>query len=59
MCVSLRAWRKLRDVLQNWLQTSAEDEQVEKHAVCEELKEVERNEAVLCKKSCKEDLVLV
>ncbi|XP_043977143.1 protein SFI1 homolog isoform X3 [Gambusia affinis] len=38
----LRAWRKLRDVLQSWLQTSAEDEQVEKSAVCEELKELER-----------------
>lgn len=37
----LRAWRKLRDVLQNWLQTSA-DEQEEKHAVCEELKELEK-----------------
>ncbi|XP_007551644.1 protein SFI1 homolog isoform X1 [Poecilia formosa] len=38
----LRAWCKLRDVLQSWLQTSAEDEQVEKSAVCEELKELEK-----------------
>ncbi|KAM4588370.1 uncharacterized protein sfi1 [Odontesthes bonariensis] len=37
----LRGWRKLREVLQSWLQTSGEDEQLEKHAVCEELKELE------------------
>ncbi|XP_037535711.1 protein SFI1 homolog [Nematolebias whitei] len=37
----LRAWRKLREVLQSWLQTSAEEEQMEKTAVCEELKELE------------------
>ncbi|CAG5980547.1 unnamed protein product [Menidia menidia] len=37
----LRAWRKLRDVLQSWLQTSGEDEPMEKNAVCEELKELE------------------
>lgn len=36
----LRAWRKLREVLQSWLQTSAEEEQMEKTAVFEELKEV-------------------
>uniref|UniRef100_A0A3Q2PJF6 SFI1 centrin binding protein n=1 Tax=Fundulus heteroclitus TaxID=8078 RepID=A0A3Q2PJF6_FUNHE len=38
----LRAWRKLRDVLRSWLQTSAEDEQAERSAVCEELKELEK-----------------
>ncbi|KAM4582579.1 protein SFI1 homolog [Fundulus diaphanus] len=38
----LRAWRKLRDVLRSWLQTSAEDEEVERSAVCEELKELEK-----------------
>ncbi|KAM4740543.1 protein SFI1 homolog [Anableps anableps] len=38
----LRAWRKLRDVLQSWLQMNAEDEQVEKSAVFEELKELEK-----------------
>ncbi|KAM9758495.1 uncharacterized protein sfi1 isoform 1-T1 [Menidia menidia] len=37
----LRAWRKLRDVLQSWLQTSGEDEPMEKNAVCDELKELE------------------
>uniref|UniRef100_A0A1A7W7N7 Sfi1 homolog, spindle assembly associated n=2 Tax=Iconisemion striatum TaxID=60296 RepID=A0A1A7W7N7_9TELE len=37
----LRAWRKLRDVLRSWLQTSAEDEQPEKHAIGKELKELE------------------
>lgn len=36
----LRAWRKLREVLQRWLQMSAEEEQTEKTAVFEELKEV-------------------
>ncbi|XP_038142343.1 protein SFI1 homolog isoform X2 [Cyprinodon tularosa] len=39
----LRAWRKLRDVLDSWLQMSAEDEQVEKRAVCEELQELEKH----------------
>ncbi|KAG8007760.1 Protein SFI1-like protein [Nibea albiflora] len=37
----LRAWQKLREVLQSWLQSSGKDEQVEKHAVCQELKELE------------------
>ncbi|XP_068171614.1 protein SFI1 homolog isoform X2 [Antennarius striatus] len=37
----LRAWQKLKVVLQNWLQTSGKDEQTEKNAVCEELKELE------------------
>ncbi|XP_041836304.1 protein SFI1 homolog [Melanotaenia boesemani] len=37
----LRAWRKLREVLQNWLQMSGEDEQTERNAVCEELKELD------------------
>ncbi|XP_047203965.1 protein SFI1 homolog isoform X3 [Girardinichthys multiradiatus] len=37
----LWAWRKLRDVLRSWVQMSAEDE-VEKRAVCEELKELEK-----------------
>ncbi|CAJ1050672.1 LOW QUALITY PROTEIN: protein SFI1 homolog [Xyrichtys novacula] len=37
----LRAWQKLRQVLQSWLQTSGQDEQMEKRAVCEELKELE------------------
>ncbi|KAM7006451.1 LOW QUALITY PROTEIN: protein SFI1 homolog [Tautogolabrus adspersus] len=37
----LRAWQKLREVLRSWLQTSGKDEQMEKTAVCEELKELE------------------
>lgn len=40
-CVcSLRAWRKLKGVLQSWLQTSGKDEVMEKNAVSQELKEV-------------------
>lgn len=39
---SLRAWQKLRDVLKSWLQTSGKDDQMEKKAVCEELREVGR-----------------
>lgn len=37
---SLRAWQKLKEVLRSWLRSSGKDEQVEKHAVCQELKEV-------------------
>uniref|UniRef100_UPI0037E92037 protein SFI1 homolog n=1 Tax=Semicossyphus pulcher TaxID=241346 RepID=UPI0037E92037 len=37
----LRAWQKLSEVLQSWLQTSGKDEHVEKDAVCEELKDLE------------------
>ncbi|XP_020507537.3 protein SFI1 homolog isoform X1 [Labrus bergylta] len=37
----LRAWQKLTEVLRSWLQTSGKDEQMEKTAVCEELKELE------------------
>ncbi|XP_056241687.1 protein SFI1 homolog [Seriola aureovittata] len=37
----LRSWQKLKEVLQSWLQTSGEDEQMEKHSVCQELKELE------------------
>ncbi|XP_044028465.1 protein SFI1 homolog isoform X3 [Siniperca chuatsi] len=37
----LRAWQKLKEVLQSWLQTSGKDEQMEKNAVCQELKELE------------------
>ncbi|GLD64553.1 protein SFI1 homolog [Lates japonicus] len=37
----LRAWQKLREVLQSWLQTSGEDEEMEKNSVCEELKELD------------------
>lgn len=39
----LRAWRKLKGVLQSWLQTSGKDEVMEKNAVCQELKELEEN----------------
>ncbi|KAF7664341.1 hypothetical protein LDENG_00180090 [Lucifuga dentata] len=37
----LRAWQNLKEVLQTWLQTSGKDEEVEKNAVCQELKELE------------------
>ncbi|XP_041638913.1 protein SFI1 homolog isoform X2 [Cheilinus undulatus] len=37
----LRAWQKLRGVLQSWLQTSGKEEKMERTAVCEELKELE------------------
>ncbi|KAE8298503.1 Serotransferrin [Larimichthys crocea] len=37
----LRAWQKLKEVLRSWLRSSGKDEQVEKHAVCQELKELE------------------
>lgn len=37
---SLRAWKKLREVLQSWIQTSGQDDQSEKNTVCQEIKEV-------------------
>lgn len=37
----LRAWRKLKGVLQSWLQTSGKDEVMEKNAICQELKDLE------------------
>lgn len=37
---SLRAWRKLKGVLQSWLQTSGKDEVMGKNAICQELKDV-------------------
>ncbi|XP_028260990.1 protein SFI1 homolog isoform X2 [Parambassis ranga] len=37
----LRAWRKLKEVLESWLETSGKDEDMEKNAVCLELKELE------------------
>ncbi|CAB1426240.1 unnamed protein product [Pleuronectes platessa] len=37
----LRSWQKLREVLQSWLQTSGEDEQMEKDSVSQELKELD------------------
>lgn len=37
----LRAWQKLKEVLQSWLQTSGKDEQMEKNAICQELEELE------------------
>ncbi|XP_034541518.1 LOW QUALITY PROTEIN: protein SFI1 homolog [Notolabrus celidotus] len=43
----LRAWQKLRQVLQSWLQTSGKDEQMDKSTVCEELKELEERIARL------------
>ncbi|XP_040015533.1 protein SFI1 homolog [Xiphias gladius] len=37
----LRAWQKLKEVLQSWLETTGEDEQMVKNSVCQELKELE------------------
>ncbi|KAL6112063.1 sfi1 [Pungitius sinensis] len=37
----LRAWQRLKEVLQSWLQTSGKEEEIEKNAVCQELKELE------------------
>ncbi|KAM9859349.1 uncharacterized protein sfi1 [Aulostomus maculatus] len=37
----LRAWQRLKEVLQSWLQTSGKDEQAEHNSVCQELKELE------------------
>ncbi|KAK5934049.1 hypothetical protein CgunFtcFv8_014476 [Champsocephalus gunnari] len=37
----LRAWQKLKEVLQSWVQTSGAGEQMERNAVCEELKVLE------------------
>ncbi|TNN84362.1 hypothetical protein EYF80_005355 [Liparis tanakae] len=37
----LRAWQRLKEVLQSWLQTSGKEEQMETNAVCQELKELE------------------
>ncbi|XP_045885080.1 protein SFI1 homolog isoform X2 [Micropterus dolomieu] len=37
----LRAWQKLKEVLQSWLQTSRQDEEMEENAVCQEVKELE------------------
>ncbi|KAM7422682.1 hypothetical protein PAMA_010636 [Pampus argenteus] len=37
----LRAWQKLKEVLQSWLQTSGKDEHMEKDAICQELMELE------------------
>nr|XP_054586731.1 protein SFI1 homolog isoform X2 [Nothobranchius furzeri] len=43
----LRAWRKLKNVLKSWLQTSAEEEQPETNAVGEELNELEERIKIL------------
>lgn len=37
---SLRAWKKLKEVLQSWIHTSGQDDQSEKNTVCQEIKEV-------------------
>lgn len=37
---SLRAWKKLKEVLQSWIQTSGRDDQSENNTVCQEIKEV-------------------
>ncbi|XP_029989754.1 protein SFI1 homolog isoform X2 [Sphaeramia orbicularis] len=36
----LRAWQKLKDVLQTWLQTSGKDDETEKNTVSQELEEL-------------------
>ncbi|KAM8915076.1 protein SFI1 homolog isoform 2-T3 [Spinachia spinachia] len=43
----LRAWQRLKEVLQSWLQTSGKEEEIEKNAVCQELKELEERIDVL------------
>lgn len=43
LCVCwLRGWLKMKEVLECWLQTSGKDDQMEKNAVVQELKEVRR-----------------
>ncbi|XP_040060879.2 protein SFI1 homolog isoform X1 [Gasterosteus aculeatus] len=37
----LRAWQRLKEVLKSWLHTSGKEEEMEKNAVCQELKELE------------------
>ncbi|XP_056130129.1 protein SFI1 homolog isoform X2 [Lampris incognitus] len=37
----LQAWQRLKEVLKGWLQSSEEEEQMEKKTVCQELKELE------------------
>ncbi|KAM9410683.1 protein SFI1 homolog isoform 2-T2 [Pholidichthys leucotaenia] len=39
----LRTWRKLKAVLETWLRTSGEDEEMERNAICQELKELEEH----------------
>ncbi|KAK5872526.1 hypothetical protein PBY51_013217 [Eleginops maclovinus] len=39
----LRAWQKLKEVLQSWLQTSGEGDHMEKNAVYQEVKELEES----------------
>lgn len=46
----LRAWCKLQNVLQTWLQTSGKEHLMEKEAVCQELEELERSIAQLTSK---------
>ncbi|XP_074526467.1 protein SFI1 homolog isoform X2 [Halichoeres trimaculatus] len=43
----LRAWKKLRQVFQRWLQTSGKDEQMDKSTFLQELKELEERIAHL------------
>ncbi|KAM9800165.1 uncharacterized protein sfi1 isoform 1-T1 [Syngnathus typhle] len=45
----LRLWQKVKDVLQSWLQSSGKDEEIEKMAVCQQVKELEeRIEKLSC-----------
>ncbi|XP_051931396.1 protein SFI1 homolog isoform X1 [Hippocampus zosterae] len=45
----LRLWQRMKDVLQSWLQTSGKDQEMDKNAVCQEVKELEeRIEKLSC-----------
>ncbi|TWW62042.1 hypothetical protein D4764_04G0006890 [Takifugu flavidus] len=50
----LRAWKKLKAVLQSWKQTSGRYDQSEKAAVCQEMKELEERIARLSAELAKE-----
>lgn len=50
----LRAWCKLRNVLETWLQTSGQDHLAEKDDVCQELEELEKTIAQLASKLSKQ-----
>nr|XP_020453685.1 protein SFI1 homolog [Monopterus albus] len=49
----LRTWQKLKEVLQSWLQTSGNEEQMEKNDICQELQELEERISRLSTKLAK------
>ncbi|XP_055364702.1 protein SFI1 homolog isoform X2 [Betta splendens] len=50
----LRAWQKLKDVLENWLQMSGKEEQMEKNETLQELKQLEQRIDKLSSKVAKQ-----